>query len=233
MAERVYETLLVIDGKPVEVQGHLKRLRQATGLDASEFLAKAAAGLNGYHRLRLDFTPPKSLTAAPTRIEVPDLLIGKFTHFKVVSNRLKDLRLNAGHGSLKIAKRHELEALEAQAAPAIPLLIDGSEHILETTRHNVFIIEGKTLLTPPLDGRILPGVTRQVVISEAQKLGLTCLEEPLTLKRAEAASGMLLTNAVIGIGWVEQCNDTHWPDIPPAARQLHKALAERWRNSPT
>ena len=228
MDERVYETLLVIDGKPVEEQGHLKRLREATGLDASEFLAKATAGLVGYYRLRLDFTPPRSLSFTATRIETPGLIKGEFARFKVVSRRLKDQRLNAGHGSLKIAKRHELETLEAQAASAVPLLVDGSEHILETTRHNVFVFEGDTLLTPPLDGRILPGVTRQAVITEAQKLGLACREEPITLKRAEAASGMLLTNAVIGIGWVEQCDDTHWPDIPPMVLQLHKALAIRW-----
>ena len=233
MTDSVYETLLVIDGKPVEEQGHLKRLYDATGVDASEFLRKAAVGLMGYHRLRLDFTAPKSLTATHMSIEAPSLLQGEFTRFKLVSKQLKGQRLNTGHGSNKIAKRQELEALEAQAAPAVPLLVDGSNNILETTRHNVFIVEGESLLTPPLDGRILPGVTRQVVISEAQKLGLTCREEPLTLKRAEAASGMLLTNAVIGIGWVEQCDDAHWPDIPLVARQLHKALAKRWRHDPT
>jgi len=232
MTETVYETLLIVEGKPIEGQGHLRRLQQATGMDASEFLAKAAAGLSGYHRLRLDCTPPQSLSYKATPIKVPDLLIGEFTRFKLVSRRLKDQRLNDGHGALKIAKRHELEALEAQAAPAVPLLVDGSNYILETTRHNVFIVEGQSLLTPPLDGRIVPGVTRQVVISEAQKLGLTCLEEPLTLKRAEAASGMLLTNAIIGIGWVEQCDDMRWPDIPPVVRQLHKALAKRWQHLP-
>jgi para-aminobenzoate synthetase/4-amino-4-deoxychorismate lyase len=233
MTDSVYETLLVIDGKPVEEQGHLKRLYDATGVDASEFLRDAAAGLSGYHRLRLDFKPPKSLSSTSTSVPVPSLLQGEFARFKLVSKQLKDQRLNTGHGSLKIAKRQELEALEAQAAPAVPLLVDGSNNILETTRHNVFIVEGESLLTPPLDGRILPGVTRQVVISEAQKLGLTCREEPLTLKRTEAASGMFITNAIIGIGWVEQCNDTHWPDISPAVRSLHKALAKRWRPGPT
>jgi para-aminobenzoate synthetase/4-amino-4-deoxychorismate lyase len=229
MDDRVFETLLVIDGAPIEAAGHIKRLKSTTGVDAADFIRKAAANLHGYNRLRIDFTPPKSLTATHTSIEAPSLLQGEFTHFKLVSKQLKGQRLNTGHGSNKIAKRQELEALEAQAAPAVPLLVDGSNNILETTRHNVFIVEGESLVTPPLDGRILPGVTRQVVISEAQKLGLVCREELLPLKRAKAASGMFLTSASIGIGWVEQCNDTRWPDITPVIRSLHKALAKRWR----
>lgn len=229
MTFSVFETLLVIDGKPVEAEGHIQRLHDVTGIDATAFLRISAAELTGYHRLRIDFTPPESLTATPSVIPKPSLFNDKFIRFHLATKQLRDQQLNAGYGSFKIAARQDLEVLESQTAPALPLLMDGSGDILETTRHNVFIVEGKSLVTPPLDGRILPGVTRKAVIKEAVKLGLICREEPVSLKRAQAASGLFLTNAIVGIGFVDQCDQSTWHKIPVITQALHKILAEKWQ----
>ena len=49
-----------------------------------------------------------------------------------------------------------------------PLIVDLSGEVLESGRGNVFIVEGDTLVTPPADGRILPGVTRDQVLRLAE-----------------------------------------------------------------
>ena len=231
MPVRVFETLLIIDGVPIEAEGHMQRLQKATGIDATDFLKKTAAKLSGYHRLRIDFTPPNSLTAESLAIPIPALLDGKFSRFQLITKQLSGKRLHAGHGQHKLADKRELEKLEAQVAPALPLLIDDTAHILETSRHNVFVIEEKSLVTPPLDGRILPGVTRLAILDEAKKLGIIHREEPILLQRALVSNGMFLSNAVIGMGWVEQCNEVQWPEISPLAQALHKNLADRWQRS--
>ncbi len=48
-----------------------------------------------------------------------------------------------------------------------PLIVDLSGEVLESGRGNVFIVEGDTLVTPPTDGRILPGVTRAELLRTA------------------------------------------------------------------
>jgi para-aminobenzoate synthetase / 4-amino-4-deoxychorismate lyase len=227
-AKAIFETLLVIDGRAVEAPAHMRRLQQAGGIDASGFLDAAAAKLPNYHSLRIDFKPPHSLISTATSLVMPGLFNGQFVRCTLFTKQLAGKQLNDGNGPLKVSDRRNLEALEAQTTPAFPLLIDGTNKILETTRHNVFIIEGASIVTPPLDGRILPGITRQVALELAQKLGIAHLEEPITLERAISADGMFVTNALIGIGWVEQCDDTPWPVIPLVAKRLHTALAARW-----
>ncbi|MFJ3090078.1 branched-chain amino acid aminotransferase [Streptomyces sp. NPDC086838] len=56
-----------------------------------------------------------------------------------------------------------------------------------------FVLDDDTLLTPPLGGTILPGVTRDAVVRLARDAGHRVIEEPYTLDqwRADAASGRL------------------------------------------
>jgi branched-chain amino acid aminotransferase len=56
-----------------------------------------------------------------------------------------------------------------------------------------FVMDDGTLVTPPLTGTILPGITRDSLITLARAGGLTVREEPYSLDqwRADAASGRL------------------------------------------
>ena len=51
----------------------------------------------------------------------------------------------------------------------MPLLVDLDGLVLEASRANVVIREGDRLITPPLDGRILPGVTRAALGAEREE----------------------------------------------------------------
>ena len=77
------------------------------------------------------------------------------------------------------------------------LFLDAAEHkwVEELGGMNLFFVfEDGTLLTPPLTGTILPGVTRDSLITLARDEGLTVREEPYSLAawRADAASGKLV-----------------------------------------
>lgn len=58
------------------------------------------------------------------------------------------------------------EARQQQAIEAI--YVDRNGYMLEGTTSNLFVFIGDTLVTPPCD-RVLPGITRQVVIRLAEK----------------------------------------------------------------
>ena len=81
----------------------------------------------------------------------------------------------------------------------MPLLIDLDGDVLEAAWANVFVVEGKTLTTPPLDGRLLGGTVRARLLAARAGSGLEPREEPLSLERLAAADEVLLSSSVQGL----------------------------------
>jgi branched-chain amino acid aminotransferase len=74
------------------------------------------------------------------------------------------------------------------------VFLDAAEHrwVEELGGMNVFfVLDDGSLMTPPLGGTILPGVTRNSIIALAREAGLTVEEKPYAFDqwRADAASG--------------------------------------------
>jgi para-aminobenzoate synthetase/4-amino-4-deoxychorismate lyase len=61
------------------------------------------------------------------------------------------------------------------------------------------------VVTPPADGRLLPGVTRAQAIEVARALGLEVREEPVSLDELARADEVFLTGAVRGVEPVRRC----------------------------
>ena len=73
------------------------------------------------------------------------------------------------------------------------LIVDVDGAVLETERANVFAVCGSVVRTPPADGRILAGTTREIVIRAAAAMGLQVSLEPIALAELESAEEVLLT----------------------------------------
>jgi branched-chain amino acid aminotransferase len=52
------------------------------------------------------------------------------------------------------------------------VLVDSQGHLLEASRSNVFAVLDGVLVTPPLDGRFLSGVTRGALLEAADRAGI-------------------------------------------------------------
>lgn len=83
------------------------------------------------------------------------------------------------------------------------LLVDG-EQLLEAAEGNLFALVDGTLLTPPADGRILPGVTRALVLETARVLGLPTSEAGLTRAAVHRAEVTFVSSAVSGLRTVHR-----------------------------
>lgn len=59
------------------------------------------------------------------------------------------------------------------------VLVDGGGFVLEASRSNVVAVVDGVLVTPPLDGRFLEGVTRGALLDAARQAGLELQEAPL------------------------------------------------------
>ena len=72
----------------------------------------------------------------------------------------------------------KIEANNAGADEA--LILDHRGFLCEATGENLFIVKGKTVVTPPRSSGALPGVTSGVVKELARKLGYTVTEREIT-----------------------------------------------------
>ena len=70
----------------------------------------------------------------------------------------------------------------------------------EATSSNIFLVKGKTLITPRLEGDILPGITRKNVIDIARKkLKYKIKKAFIKRKNLKNADEVFLTNSIAGI----------------------------------
>jgi para-aminobenzoate synthetase/4-amino-4-deoxychorismate lyase len=88
---------------------------------------------------------------------------------------------------------------EFMAAGEHLLLIDVNGDVLETDRGSIFVVIDGVLMTPPLDGRLLPGVTRAAALRLAAEDGVPVKEAPLTVDAVLHADEVLVTNSVAGV----------------------------------
>jgi para-aminobenzoate synthetase / 4-amino-4-deoxychorismate lyase len=196
-ARGVFTTMLVRDGVAENAGAHLARLDRSVGElyggelpgDLEERIA-AAASAQPLQRLRLlvgDQGTPVEIETAPLEGEPepqPALLAPVF--------------LPGGLGAHKWRDRRLVEQLGRRLG-ALPLIVDLDGETLEAATANVFIVEGATVVTPPLDGRLLPGTVRERVLDAAPAVGLSPREEPITLDRLAAADEVLLSSAIAGL----------------------------------
>jgi para-aminobenzoate synthetase/4-amino-4-deoxychorismate lyase len=115
---------------------------------------------------------------------------------------LHTLTAPGGLGSHKWQDRRVLDQPRAQRGlgPDAHLLIqDANGDILETDRASVFAVADGVLVTPPADGRILPGITRKAVLRLAAQLGITAREAAIRPEIIQQASEVFVANSVIGI----------------------------------
>ena len=231
----VFETLLVLDGRPLELEAHLARIDASLRALFGAPVPPAARRLvldharGGPARLRLTVAP-----GAAGALE-PEVTVAPVAASLVLPGweRAVDLApvvVDGGLGAHKWDDRRLLAIAEDDVSPRIPLLLDDDGTVLEASRGNVFAVFAGVLVTPPTDGRILPGVTRRRVLSLATELGIGVREEALPLERLSEATEVFLTGAVRGIEPVRA-----WDGVLTGAEQLvtpllSHALRRLWRS---
>lgn len=198
----LFETMLAVDGRVRRLADHVGRLRRSFGevhgrplvADVAAVARAAVRGLAGPHRLRLDAAPDGRVAAtvtpfAPVPLAAqPGLVL-----------RIRAIAVGERH---KLADRSAFDAHEAAVAPGeTPLLVDDAGVVLESTRSSVFAVRAGEVRTPPLDGRILPGVTRLAVLDRTGHPAV------VSVAQLAAADGVFLTNALRGVQWVRELRD--------------------------
>jgi branched-subunit amino acid aminotransferase/4-amino-4-deoxychorismate lyase len=89
------------------------------------------------------------------------------------------------------------EAMKAEVDEA--LVLNGNDDVVEATTANVFfVMEGKLYTAPVQDGA-LPGITRDVVLDLARKMGREVIQKSHPVEVCVHADEAFLTNSLIEI----------------------------------
>ncbi len=99
-------------------------------------------------------------------------------------------------------------AKENQATEALILTPDN--HLLESSRSNLFILQDGQLYTPPLSAGCTKGVLRQAVLKTAKELGVPVIEKCMSPFDLQRADEVWLSNAVHGIRPVREYKQAHY-----------------------
>jgi para-aminobenzoate synthetase / 4-amino-4-deoxychorismate lyase len=191
----VFETLLVFDGRVQASEAHLERLAGSVAelyeldlpADLLGMTMERARELMQAHRLRIDAIPD----GGRLRVEFQATPLDGADASAVVCT---PVQVPGGLGSHKWSDRRLLDSL---AGPGrFPLLVDTDGDVLETSVANVWLLEAGKLVTPPADGRLLPGVTRALLIALGPLNGLDVRVEPVSLERMRAAAQIFLTSSL-------------------------------------
>ena len=108
---------------------------------------------------------------------------------------------DAPPGDVKAEPRafYDLVRQQAQDGGADDGLVVGADgHVLEAALGNLWLRFADGWVTPPLDGRVLPGIARGLLLERARATGLPVHERPVGLGDLHAAAALAHSNAVYG-----------------------------------
>ncbi len=198
----VFETILVLAGKPVFLEEHLTRLGEACAAAQlptpdSTALRKAVGDVLSSHppdrhRLRIQVTPQTMLISAILAPEPEGML-------DVVTVPWPRNERAALAGVKAVSYAENILALDyAHRRGAREALFGNTRgDLCEGATTNVFAVFEGRLCTPPLASGCLPGITRAVVLRLGESLGLEILEKEIPMKHlSDLAEEMFLTSSL-------------------------------------
>jgi para-aminobenzoate synthetase / 4-amino-4-deoxychorismate lyase len=238
----VFETLLVIDGRLVELEPHLGRLQASLKELFPDRSAPDPRGKLEEHVLDVSLAAVR-LAVVPTgtgdlRVEIHlREALGAFVSLSGTKAprpvALRTFGLAGGLGVHKWADRSLLdEAQKRLPVETLPLIIDTDGSVLEASRANIFAVRDGALFTPPLDGRILSGITRGRVLEIAVEGGHEMREESLSRSDLRDADEVFLTGSVRGIETAASLDGTTLAGAGPLAAALAEELRRTWLGAP-
>jgi para-aminobenzoate synthetase / 4-amino-4-deoxychorismate lyase len=229
-ATGVFDTCLLHRGGPVERAEHLARLERSlyelyqAPVPAQAVRALTHAGPDDacWQRQRIDVAPDGTVRITRSEAAEPVCVSEQEGEHACV------VMATAGFGPHKWIDRAPQAKLE-DAHPGRVVILADESGLLESTRANVIGVVDGLVVTPPLDGRILPGVTRTTVLELARDMGLGIRLESFDPAQAQA---LATVGSIAGLRWIRCCETPNgtltWDEPGPILRELSHRLVHRF-----
>jgi 4-amino-4-deoxychorismate lyase len=242
----LFETLAVIDASPQCWDRHMARLErgeQALGFPATDkaLLRREADSLmqstpRGVLKILITrgsggrgYRPPE--VCEPRRVisiydwpDYPDAWFRDGISLRICRMRWSRNKQLAGLKHLN--RLEQVLARQEWNDPAIAegLMLDEHGCVISGTQSNLFLLVGGALITPDLTHSGIAGIMREVIIEQADHLGMPVRVEQIDLEQVKEADALFVTNSLLGLCPVANLEAHAFnPDVIP--QRLRQALA--------
>lgn len=108
------------------------------------------------------------------------------------------------------------------------IMLNDRGRVAEAAAANVFVVASGVLVTPPVEEGILPGITRDTVITLARADGIDVVERPVLPAELWTADELLLTGTAMGVNGVTTLDGRPVADgsVGPVTHALTKAYQD-------
>ena len=249
-ADGVYEVIKLYSGKPFALDAHLQRLEQsAKGIElavpidrgtlASEItkFATRSGVREGMVYLQLTrgvsprnhiFPPVQKPTLLfYTRAMAKPQLPGEGEGMKLIT--VEDDRWKRCWIKSIALLPNTLAKNKAIAAGADEAVFIENGVITECSASNLFAVINDKLVTHPVGSKVLPGITRAILLDCAATLDIPIDERGYSEEEAIRASELFITSTTRELSWVARWNDRYIGKARcgPVTLALHKALCKK------
>jgi branched-subunit amino acid aminotransferase/4-amino-4-deoxychorismate lyase len=222
--DAVYDTWRTYDGAPFAVAAHIRRIVAAAR--ALELPSPGAASVwerrsrmlvlrNGFRDAAVRLTITRGAAGETLRVERrarPTLLLTVRALPRDLARQQADgvavtllpfgRTAGSGWSAYKLTGNAGAVAgrrIADRRGAAEGLYVTAAGEVTEGTTSNLFVIERGALVTPPVRGGILPGVTRTLVIRLARGAGIPVREETVSVARLRRATEVFVTASTIEV----------------------------------
>jgi len=216
LGDGVYEVIPVYDGRSFHLLDHLERLQASlngvrmnnpmTNVEWQAIIEQLVQRNGGgnqsiYLQVTRGVAPRDHvfpLGVIPTAFAMSNPLLyveDKYKKQGIAAITLPDIRWhNCNIKAITLLPNSLLkqQALEAGAQEAL-LIRDG--YLTEGAASNAYVVIKGTIYTSPKDEKILPGITRELVIALAEKAGIPLLEQAVTLNQLKQADEVWMSSS--------------------------------------
>lgn len=239
----LFETIAVANGKPQLWQSHLDRLnlgcqRLQIPTPEPQLLWNEALGLTqhcncGVLKILITrgiggrgYTP--AYNPKPTRILSLHSQPQYPSHWWIQGIKIRTCNtiLSTNPILAKIKHTNRLEQILASMESKDPNTAEGLMQNITGqwicgTKTNFFLVQSKRLITPPINNCGIIGIMRNYIMAKARNHGWQVLECPVETSDLMRASGIFVTNSIIGI-WPVQSLDSRQYDTDALPLNLRR-----------
>lgn len=218
----LFETMRAYNGRIFRIESHLDRLEYAAGIlglqiDISELKGAVQDTLvaNQLQDARVRIT-----VSAGEGEMVPDpatctnstvmITAGNYHPYpEQVYNRgfttsISSIRRNSGSPLAGLKSTNYMDSLLARREARSSgfdeaILLNEKGLLAEASMSNIFIVSGGVLLTPGKESGILPGITRDLVLTLASQSGIDTVEQDIELDELVHAEEVFITSSIIEV----------------------------------
>ena len=255
-ADGVYEIIPVFSGQPFRLTEHLNRLRNSldgisleldydrekwqslvdkllnlnqVAEDSSIYIQVTRGVGERNHFYQAGFTPTVFIFCKPLQQMDVSRGVSAILH--------EDIRWQYCHiKAVALLPNVLLKQLARDKDGSLEAILYRDGYITEGAASNVFIVSDNAVRTPPKSNRLLPGITRDLVVELIRETDYQCLEVPVTKSELLQADEIWLTSSTLGIAPVVRLDGRPlgdgkpgpvWQDVNAIYQVFKKSAGER------